>query len=105
MSRASWYKHGKPTQKPRRLTIAERMGAFGLLLDQPELTRAAERYSSRTLQRMERVMRVPELTSMMLHHGWKPAQCERLLTNPQRLRKFLRDYRKSQKETKTVDVA
>ncbi len=50
--------------------------------------------STRTHQRVEQVMQVPELADVS--HGWKPAQCEWVLTNPPVLCKFLRDFRKAE---------
>jgi len=89
MSRASWYRHGKPTEKPERPNVAKRAQMMGAP-------------STRTHQRIERVMRVPEL-ALMIEHGWKPAQCERVLNDPPLLRKFLREYRRLLNEAKSTD--
>jgi hypothetical protein len=90
MSRASWYRHGKPTEKPRKvMTVAERAQMVGAP-------------STRTHQRIERVMQVPEL-ALMMEHGWKPAQCERVLNDPPLLRKFLGEYRRLVEEAKSTD--
>ena len=84
MSRASWYRHGKPSEKPKRSTNADEA--------------RKDSVSLRTYQRMMRVIaQSPELTMMMARHGWKPGQCEWVLTNPPVLRKFLREYRKAKR--------
>ena len=50
ISRATWYRHGKPTEKPKKLlTAAERVKMLG-----PSV-------SARTAQRIERVMAVPSV--------------------------------------------
>jgi hypothetical protein len=42
MSRASWYRHGKPTEKPKRITVADEARRAGV--------------STRTHQHIMRVM-------------------------------------------------
>jgi hypothetical protein len=71
MSRASWYRHGKPSEKPKRVTVAD-------------AARAAGASSKRTYQRIIRVMGGDmDLAVLMLEHGWcKPGQAEKIITNP-----------------------
>ena len=76
MSRASWYRHGKPSEKPTRVTVADEARRAGV--------------SKRTYQRLKRVMMADmDLAALMLKHGWcKPGQAEQLLTNPHAHRAF-----------------
>jgi hypothetical protein len=76
MSRATWYRHGKPSEKPKRITVADAARAAGV--------------STRTHQRIMRVMRDDKgLAVLMLKHGWcKPGQAEKILTNPRAHRAF-----------------
>jgi hypothetical protein len=56
MSRASWYRHGKPTEKPERPNVAEQARRAGVNL--------------RTHQRIMRVMAADiDLARLMLDHG------------------------------------
>ena len=79
MSRATWYRRGKPTEKPLHLNAAQRVRLF--------LGRSV---SNRTAQRIERVMDADmDLARLMLHEGWcKPGQAEQILTNPRAHRAF-----------------
>jgi hypothetical protein len=76
MSRATWYRHGKPTEKPRRITVADEARRAGL--------------SVRTHQRIMRVMTADiDLAALMLEHGWcKPGQAERIVADPVEHRRF-----------------
>jgi len=78
MSRASWYRHGKPTEKPERTSVAAAARAAGV--------------SVRTHQRIMRVMAADiNLAVLMLEHGWcKPGQAEAIIKHPVLLRKFRR---------------
>jgi hypothetical protein len=76
MSRASWYRHGKPAKKPPRPSAAAAARAAGVSL--------------RTHQRIMRVMAADiDLAVAMLDRGWcKPAQAEAIIKNPALLREF-----------------
>ena len=90
MSRATWYRHGKPTEKPKKLlSAAERVKMFlGLSV------------STRTAQRIERVLAADvDLAAAMLRNGWcKPAQAEAIIKNPVLLRKFRRMAKRAKRE-------
>jgi hypothetical protein len=88
MSRASWYRHGKPSEKPKRLGAAQRVQLF--------LGRSV---SNRTAQRIERVMDADmDLAVLMLRDGWcKPGQAEQIVTNPRALRAFRKMIRASKR--------
>lgn len=75
MSRATWYRHGKPDKKRERATIAR----------QAEMVGAS---SVRSFQRLMQVMQDPELAPFVAA-GLKPGQAEKLLTNPEHKRRFL----------------
>jgi hypothetical protein len=85
MSRASWYRHGKPTEKPRRMTAAEEARRAGVSL--------------RTHQRIMRVMKTDiDLARLMICDGWcKPGQAEEIIANPTMHRRFRR-WHKEQTE-------
>ena len=76
ISRATWYRHGKPTEKPRRITLADEARKVGV--------------SVRTHQRILRVMAADiDLACMMINHGWcKPGQAEQIIANPSEHRRF-----------------
>jgi hypothetical protein len=78
ISRATWYRHGKPTEKPFRSSVVREARAAGV--------------SVRTHQRIMRVMRADsDLAVAMLNHGWcKPGQAEAIVANPVWLRRFRR---------------
>jgi hypothetical protein len=86
MSRASWYRHGKPTEKPERTSVAAAARAAGV--------------SVRTHQRIMRVMAADmDLAVAMLKHGWcKPGQAEAIIKNPILLRKFRRMIKREPSE-------
>jgi|ERR1700757_1924619 hypothetical protein len=75
MSRATWYRHGKPVKKRERMTVAKQAEMFGAT-------------SVRTFQRMMRVMQDPDLAPFVAA-GLKFGQAEKLLTDPQHKRRFL----------------
>jgi hypothetical protein len=76
MSRSSWYRLGKPAEKPKRITVAEQARMAGV--------------STRTHQRIERVMKADiDLAVLMLNRGsCKPGHAEWLVTNPDAHRKW-----------------
>jgi hypothetical protein len=68
MSRASWYRYGKPTEKP---------GAMGEWFRREELKYWRSR---RTVERVNRIMRLDlEISLAVLNGHIKPATAERLL--------------------------
>jgi hypothetical protein len=85
MSRASWYRHGKPTENPERTPVAAAAGAAGI--------------SVRTYQRIMRVMAADmDLAVAMLQHGWcKPGQAEAIIKGPDPARKFRRMARRAKR--------
>jgi hypothetical protein len=75
MSRASWYRHDKPTEKPGK--------ASAVLAAKP----AGK--SLRTHQRILRVMATDvDLAGAMLHGWCKPGQAEAIIKNSALLREF-----------------
>jgi hypothetical protein len=76
MSRASWYRHGNPTEKPPRpSSVANEARKAGV--------------SVRTHQRMRVLGADIELAALMLNQGWcKPGQAERIIANPAEHRRF-----------------
>jgi hypothetical protein len=66
--RASWYRRGKPTEKPERTSVAAAARAAGVCL--------------RT-QRIVRVIAVDvDVAMLMMDHGWrKPEQAEAIIKN------------------------
>jgi hypothetical protein len=83
ISRATWYRHGKPTEKPKRTSIARAARAMGAS-------------STRTFQRINRVLAADmDLALLMLQHGWcKPGQAEAIIRDPVLHRKFRKLLRK-----------
>ena len=76
ISRATWYRHGKPTKKPTRpKTVAEIAKQFGAS-------------SKRTYQRTMRALQ-SELGPYVAAGRLSAAQADRMLGDPQRLRRFL----------------
>ena len=85
ISRATWYRHGKPTEKPPRPSIARRAQMMGAP-------------SVRTLQRIERVMAANiELAALILQGRCKPGQAEAIIANPAEHRRF-RKWLKAEKK-------
>jgi hypothetical protein len=87
ISRASWYRHGKPTEKPQRITVADEARRAGV--------------SKRTHQRIMRVMRKDaDLAVLMIRDGWcKPGQADEVIASPRlhrRFRKWLKAERRKQ---------
>jgi hypothetical protein len=77
MSRATWYRHGKPDKKRERMTVAKQAA----MVNAP---------SVRTFQRLMRVMQDPDLAPLVAaKNGLKPGQAEKLLTDPKRKRRML----------------
>jgi hypothetical protein len=71
MSRASWYRHGKPTEKP---------GALGEWFRRKELEHWK---SKRTVERVKRIMEFDgDLWNLMVDGHFKPAQAERIICDP-----------------------
>jgi hypothetical protein len=81
MSRASWYRHGKPTEKPRKPNTAADEARLG-------------RVSVRTYHRIMRVIKADVDLAVLMGDGWcKPGQAERIVADPvehRRFRKWLR---------------
>src|SRR5215467_8389444 len=83
MSRASWYRHGKPSEKPQRFTKA--MWAH------------MHRVSLRTMSRIDHRVtngRDEDFALMLLRGEIKPGLAERIIADPRlhrRFRKWLRD--------------
>jgi hypothetical protein len=88
MSRASWYRHGKPSEKPKRTTVADAARAAGV--------------SVRTHQRIMRVIDADaDLAAMMLNQGWcRPGRAERIIADPAEHRRFRRWLTKQAKGLK-----
>ena len=82
ISRATWYRHGKPTENPGRTSVARAARMMGAS-------------STRTYQRIMRVMAADmDLAVAMLRHGWcKPGQAEAIIKDPVLLRKVRRMLR------------
>jgi len=81
MSRATWYRHGKPTEK---------LGALA------EEIRRLERQHWRSKRTVERVKRIGEfdgdLWRLTLEGCCKPAQAKRIITDPVGYQRFLEWY-------------
>lgn len=75
VSRATWYRRGKPTEKPRKKTTAEAAKFLGVS-------------STRTYYRMMRALS-SELAPFVVSGQLSAAQADRLLGNSERLRRFL----------------
>jgi hypothetical protein len=87
MSRATWYRLGKPSTRPKpRPTVSDLAKALGA--------------TTRTYQRIIRVMLDPDLAPLVAAGALKPGKAEQLLTNPQRKRRFLRMLLKASKAQK-----
>jgi hypothetical protein len=78
MSRATWYRKGKPPTKPVKLKVAD-------------LAQQVGASSTRTFQRLMRVLHDPELAPFV-RAGLKPGQAEKMLRDPEHKRRFLRMY-------------
>jgi hypothetical protein len=76
LSRASWYRHGKPDEKPRRPSTNAQEAARGGM-------------SLRSYQRFLRVMGDEDVAPYLVHGALKLGQAEQLLTNPKLKRRFL----------------
>src|SRR5262245_3619415 len=91
MSRASWYRHGKPTEKSVRPTTNARMAV-------------TFKMSTRTYQRWMRVMLDDDLRPFIYHdwrpYGLKPGQAEKLLLDLERKRRFLAKIREAKRENR-----
>jgi hypothetical protein len=77
MSRATWFRHGKPTKPRKRNTVHDR-------------AKAHDASSTRSFQRMMRVSR-SELADWTGRGLFSIAQADRILSDPERLRTVL-DY-------------
>jgi hypothetical protein len=76
VSRATWYRHGRPTKKPKpHKTVAE-------------IAREVDAPSLRTYQRTMRVLH-SELKPFVSARLLSIAQADRLLSDPEHLRRFL----------------
>jgi hypothetical protein len=83
ISRATWYRHGKPTTW-RKVTMAEEAAMFGF----PSL---------RSFQRVRRVLQSPLAPYVPLTEdvpGFSFGLADKLLSNPGRLKRFLEDVEK-----------
>lgn len=79
MSRATWYRHGKPTEKPEPPSD---------MLKQRTIARR-ERVSIRTVQRIERIMRTDlDLFQAVLAGAGKWGQAEQIVKRPDIHRKW-----------------
>jgi hypothetical protein len=84
MSRASWYRHGKPTEKPTR----RGQGPFS-----QRKNAASIHVSLRTMQRIDRIMEFDfDLWMLTLHGHIKPAQAEKIIADSVRYQRFLEWY-------------
>ena len=81
ISRATWYRHGKPDKKPVRPLVADEARRAGV--------------STRTHQRIMRVMAADiDLAALMLNQNWcKPGQAEAIVANPALHRRFRRWFK------------
>jgi hypothetical protein len=88
ISRATWYRHGKPTAKPPRTNVAQAARNFGFP-------------SVRTFQRLNRVLalgvrdRLRRVVAQALDEGIEPGTIERWLSSPgerRKLRKWLKEH-------------
>jgi len=78
MSRATGYRHGKPDEKPKRRSAANRARMMGA----PSL---------RTHQRVERVMAADIQLARLMTDGWcKPGQADQIIAHPSLHRHFRR---------------
>ena len=78
VSRATWYRHGKPTEKPRRPKTV------------PEIARQTGVGSTRTYYRTMRALK-SELAPFVIAGQLSAAQADRMLGgDPERLRRFLK---------------
>jgi hypothetical protein len=83
ISRATWYRHGKPTEKPKRSSEAAQARAAGVSL--------------RTHQRIMRVMGADTDLAVVMLKGWvKPGRAERVISDPRLHRRF-RQWFKTEK--------
>jgi hypothetical protein len=76
ISRATWYRHGKPTEKPRKPKTV------------PEIAVRVGASSTRTYQRTMRALN-SELGPYVTAGRLSATQADRLLGDPERLRRFL----------------
>ena len=84
MSRASWYRHGKPTESPMR----RGQGPYS----QRKMA-AGNHVSLRTQQRMDRIMEFDsDLWMLTVNGNIKPAQAERIVADPVKYQRFLEYY-------------
>jgi len=84
MSRASWYRHGKPAEKPTQ----RGQGPFS----QRKMA-AGNRVSLRTQQRIARIIESDfDLAMMVLDGEVKPGQAEKTITDPLEYQCFLEWY-------------
>ena len=80
ISRATWYRHGTPTEKPGRTSEAAEARRAGVSL--------------RTHQRIMRVMGADmDLAALMLKGWCKPGQAEQFIADPRRHRRFRRWFK------------
>jgi hypothetical protein len=77
ISRATWYRHSKPTTWSKRITVAEEAANLGA----PSL---------RSHQRIMRVLDSP-LLPFLVAGILKPGQADKLLSSPRRLQQFLEE--------------
>jgi hypothetical protein len=81
MSRATWFRHGKPTDKP----IRRGHGPFS-----QRKNAAIFHVSLRTMHRIDRIAEFDfDLWSLTLHDHIKPAQAERIIRDPVAYQHFL----------------
>lgn len=81
MSRATWYRKGKPTEKP---------GTLGEWFKREELKHWR---SKRTVERVKRIGEFDGDLWRLTVKGWcKPAQAERIITDPVEYQRFLEWY-------------
>ena len=75
ISRATWYRHGKPAEKPVRPLVADE--------------------ARRAHQRIMRVMAADiDLAALMINQGWcKPGQAEAIVANSALHRRFRRWFK------------
>jgi hypothetical protein len=76
ISRATWYRHGKPTEKPRKPKTA------------PEIAKQIGVTSTRTYYRTMRALK-SDLGPFVTAGHLSVAQVDRLLSDPEHLRRFL----------------
>jgi hypothetical protein len=74
MSRATWYRHNKPTEKIERKTERDGAAFMGMSL--------------RTFQRLKRVLESPR-GEILIASGLTSSQAEQMLSDPERVERFV----------------